>query len=333
MEADRSPCGLLSRTPIIARVFCAPVSLDLEAAQADFAPGSLLPDILTERAPAKINLTLHIVGRRADGYHNLESLVAFSRGGDYADPYPRQASFPLDRRVRRQRPRAALTTILCCARQLISRNAFPAAKLGAFHLVKRLPVAAGLGGGSSDAAAALRLLARANALPLEDPRIFDTAKATGADVPVCLMHRARIMRGVGDELGPLIALPPLIGLLVNPGHPVETKAVFARMKITPGAPTGFGGHPAFVPDMSASTLLAALHKGRNDMEAAACLLAPVISDVLSVLSAAPGCRLSRMSGSGATCFALFKDCRSAARAKKAILQAHPNWWAKVSVLG
>lgn len=291
-----------------------------------------MPDILTERAPAKINLTLHIVGRRADGYHNLESLVAFSRGGDTLTLTPgKPLSLSIEGPAAEASGRVDDNLVLRAAGHFAKR--FPGAKLGAFHLVKRLPVAAGLGGGSSDAAATLRLLARANALPLEDPRIFDTAKATGADVPVCLMHRARIMRGVGDELGPLIMLPPLIGLLVNPGHPVETKAVFARMKITPGAPTGFGAHPVFVPDMFASTLLAALHKGRNDMEAAACLLAPVISDVLSVLSAAPGCRLSRMSGSGATCFALFKDCRSAARAKKAILQAHPNWWAKVSVLG
>ena len=130
-----------------------------------------------------------------------------------------------------------------------------------------------------------------------------------------------------------LALPPLIGLLVNPGVPVETKAVFARMNIAPGSATGFGGHPELDPDMPADALLAALRKGRNDMEAAACLLAPVIGDVLAVLAAAPGCRLARMSGSGATCFALFKDCRSAARAKKAILRAHPSWWAKTCVLG
>ena len=160
-----------------------------------------------------------------------------------------------------------------------------------------------------------------------------TAKATGADVPVCLMSRARMMRGIGDELGPLLALPPLIGLLVNPGEPVETKAVFARMKIAPGEASGFGGHPELYPNMPAEALAAALRKGRNDMEAAACLLAPVIGDVLAVLAAAPGCRLARMSGSGATCFALFKDCRTAARAKKAILRTHPSWWAKVCVLG
>jgi 4-diphosphocytidyl-2-C-methyl-D-erythritol kinase len=291
-----------------------------------------LPNILTERAPAKVNLTLHVVGRRADGWHMLESLVAFSRGGD---SLTFTAGQPLSLSI--EGPAAAAAgrvddnLVLRAAAHFVER--FPDAKLGAFHLVKRLPVAAGLGGGSSDAAAALRLLARANALSIEDPLLFEAAKATGADVPVCLMRRARMMRGVGDELGPLIALPLLIGLLVNPGEPVETKAVFARMKIEPGAATNFGGHQEISRDMPADTLLAALRKGHNDMEAAACLLAPVIGDVLSVLSAAPGCRLSRMSGSGATCFALFKDCRSAARAKKAILKAHPAWWVKACVLG
>ena len=164
-------------------------------------------------------------------------------------------------RVRRLRPRAALKTILCCARQIISPKHFPGAKLGAFHLVKRLPVAAGLGGGSSDAAAALRLLARANAIAIDDPLLFEAAKATGADVPVCLMRRARMMRGVGDELGPLLALPPLIGLLVNPGVPVETKAVFALMKIAPGSATGFGGHPELDPNMPAEHFARSIAQG------------------------------------------------------------------------
>lgn len=291
-----------------------------------------MPSILTERAPAKVNLTLHILGRRADGFHTLESLVAFSRGGDTLTLTQGE---PLGLSI--EGPAASASGSI--ADNLILRAAghfterFPGAKLGAFHLVKRLPVAAGLGGGSSDAAAALRLLARANALAFEDPLLFEAARATGADVPVCLMRRARMMRGVGDELGALLALPPLIGLLVNPGEPVETKAVFSRMKIAPGAATGFGGHPGVYPDMPADALLAALRRSRNDMEPAACLLAPVIGDVLAVLAAAPGCRLTRMSGSGATCFALFKDCRSAARAKKTILRAHPAWWVKTCVLG
>lgn len=290
-----------------------------------------MPHILTERAPAKVNLTLHVLGRRADGFHALESLVAFSRGGD---TLTLDGGKPLGLSI--EGPAAAASgrvddnLVLRAAAHFAKR--FPGAKLGAFHLVKRLPVAAGLGGGSSDAAAALRLLARANAVALDDLLLFDAAKATGADVPVCLMSRARMMRGIGDELGPLLALPPLIGLLVNPGEPVETKAVFARMKIAPGEASGFGGHPELYPNMPAEALAAALRKGRNDMEAAACLLAPVISDVLAVLAAAPGCRLTSMSGSGATCFALFKDCRAAARAKKAILRTHPSWWAKVCVL-
>jgi 4-diphosphocytidyl-2-C-methyl-D-erythritol kinase len=291
-----------------------------------------LPNILTERAPAKVNLTLHVLGRRADGWHTLESLVAFSRGGDTLSlTEGKPLSLSIEGPAAAAAGRVDDNLVLRAAAHFAER--FPGAKLGAFHLVKRLPVAAGLGGGSSDAAAALRLLARANALSIEVPPLFEAAKATGADVPACLMRRARMMRGIGDELGPLLALPPLIGLLVNPGQPVETKAAFAWMKIEPGAATNFGGHQEISRDMPADALLTALRKGRNDMEAAACLLAPVIGDVLSVLSAAPGCHLSRMSGSGATCFALFKDCRSAARAKKAIRQAHPAWWMKACVLG
>jgi 4-diphosphocytidyl-2-C-methyl-D-erythritol kinase len=290
-----------------------------------------LPQTLTERAPAKINLTLHVLGRRADGWHTLESLVVLSRGGD---TLTLTFGEPLSLSV--EGPGAAATgtiednLVLRAARHFAQR--FPGAGLGSFHLVKRLPVAAGLGGGSSDAAAALRLLARANAVSLGDVGVIDAARATGADVPVCLMGRARMMRGVGDELGPLLALPPLIGLLVNPGEPVATKEVFSLMKIAPGAASGFGEHPKLYPGMPAEALIAVLRNGRNDMEAAACLLAPVIGDLLSVLGAAPGCRLARMTGSGATCFALFKDCRSAARAKQAIRRVHPSWWAKTCVL-
>jgi 4-diphosphocytidyl-2-C-methyl-D-erythritol kinase len=292
---------------------------------------SVLPQTLTERAPAKINLTLHVLGRRADGWHTLESLVALSRGGDTLSLTEGESlALSVEGRGAAASGRVEDNLVLRAARHFAER--FPGARLGSFHLVKRLPVAAGLGGGSSDAAAALRLLARANAISTDDVGVMESARATGADVPVCLMGRARMMRGIGDELGPVLALPPLIGLLVNPGAPVATKEVFSLMKIAPGAATGFGGHPKLYPGMPAEALIAALRKGRNDMEAAACLLAPVVGDLLSVLGAAPGCRLARMSGSGATCFALFKDCRSAARAKKAILRAHPSWWAKTGVL-
>ncbi|MGH6839483.1 MAG: 4-(cytidine 5'-diphospho)-2-C-methyl-D-erythritol kinase [Methylocella sp.] len=290
-----------------------------------------MPQTLTERAPAKINLTLHVAGRRADGFHTLESFVAFSRAGDMlrlakGEPLSLSIMGPCAPAIGRVED----NLVVRAAQNFAER--FPTARLGSFHLVKRLPVAAGLGGGSSDAAAALRLLARANAISIDDQGVMEAARKTGADVPICLAKRARMMRGIGDELGPLLALAPLIGLLVNPGERLATKDVFSLMKIAHGAATGFGEHPKLYPNMPPEALTAALRKGRNDMESAACLLAPVIGDVLTVLGAAPGCRLARMSGSGATCFALFKDCRTAARARKAILRAHPSWWARTCVL-
>jgi 4-diphosphocytidyl-2-C-methyl-D-erythritol kinase len=298
-----------------------------------FLPPAPLPQIplpLIERAPAKINLTLHIVGRRADGWHRLESLVAFSRAGDLLS-FTEGDSL----RLSVEGPTAAAAgdvagnIVLRAARHF--GESFPGAKLGSFHLIKRLPVAAGIGGGSSDAAAALRLLARANGVGLDDERLLAAARSTGADVSVCIASRARTMRGLGEELGALLKLPSLFGLIVNPGAPLESRRVYAAMNIAPGADTGFGAHPRLSPGMHAEDLIATLRKGRNDMESAACRLAPIIGDVLAVLSAAPGCRLARMSGSGATCFALFKSCRAAARARKAILRAHPDWWVKSCV--
>lgn len=290
-----------------------------------------MPELLSERAPAKINLTLHIVGRRADGWHQLESLVAFSRGGDQLSlTLGEPLSLSVEGPTALAAGHLADNLVLRAARHFTEQ--FPGAKLGAFRLIKRLPVAAGIGGGSSDAAAALRLLARANGARFDDERLIAAARKTGADVPVCLAARARMMRGVGEELGPLLKLPPLVALVVNPGVPLETKAVFARMNIAAGADANFGAHPALSPGMANEALVAALHKGRNDMEAAACRLAPVVGDVLAILAAAPGSRLARMSGSGATCFALFRDCKAAARARKAIVRAHPNWWVKSCVL-
>ncbi|MGO9672799.1 MAG: 4-(cytidine 5'-diphospho)-2-C-methyl-D-erythritol kinase [Methylocella sp.] len=290
-----------------------------------------MPELLSERAPAKINLTLHVLGRRADGWHRLESLVAFSRTGDRLGLRPGEAlSLSIEGPTAPAAGDVKDNLVLRAARNFGA--AFPQAALGAFHLVKRLPVAAGIGGGSSDAAAALRLLARANGVALDDQRLFEAARETGADVPVCLDARARMMRGLGEELDALLKLPPLVALIVNPGVPLETKAVFARMGLAPSAETGFGPHPKVAPGMAGEELIASLSKGRNDMEAAACRLAPIIGDVLAVLSAAPGCRLARMSGSGATCFALFRDCKAAARARKAILRAHSGWWVKSCVL-
>lgn len=287
---------------------------------------------LVERAPAKINLTLHIIGRRDDGWHELESLVAFTRSGDTLSLMPGPSL-----RLTVDGPTAVAAgdlddnLVVRVARALQRR--VDGLAVGEFHLVKRLPVAAGIGGGSSDAAAALRLLARLNAIALNDPRLTAAAAETGADIPVCLAASARMMTGIGDTLGPRLALPPLPALIVNPGVPLETKTVFKRMDLPPGWHSTASAHPVIADGATPDEVFSLLRRGRNDMEDAACVLAPVVSDVLAVLGSAPGCRLARMSGSGATCFGLFRDCRTAGHAKKAINRVHPGWWVKSVMLG
>lgn len=286
---------------------------------------------LTTRAPAKINLSLHVLRRRADGYHDLESLVAFAGSGD-ALSFTEGPELAL----RVSGPTASSSgadfdnLVLKAARNLAER--VPGLRLGTFELLKRLPVAAGIGGGSSDAAAALRLLAEANRLQPDDPRLFAAAEATGADVPVCLDPQARMMRGIGERLGEPMRLPTVMALLVNPGVKVETRDVFRRMNLKPGEQSDRAAHPNLPEACGRDTLLSVLHATRNDMEDAAGVLAPVIGDVLAVLSSARGCRLARMSGSGATCFGLFENCRAAAQAAKVIRRDHPGWWVKATVL-
>ncbi len=216
--------------------------------------------LLTDRAPAKINLTLHVLGRRADGYHRLESLVAFSRSGDTLSLLPGDAL-----KLSISGPTAPASgdpgdnLVLKAARNLAQR--VEGLRLGAFHLVKNLPVAAGIGGGSSDAAAALRLLARANGLALDDPRLIAAATATGSDVPVCLAAKARMMTGVGESLGPVLDLPALPTLIVNPRQALATKDVFARMNISPGTDTGFGAHPKITNGLDSADARRALEEG------------------------------------------------------------------------
>ncbi|WP_442753819.1 4-(cytidine 5'-diphospho)-2-C-methyl-D-erythritol kinase [Methylocystis sp. JAN1] len=287
--------------------------------------------MLVTRAPAKINLTLHILGRRADGYHELESLVAFSGAGDTLSLIPGPAlSLDISGPTATAAGAGGDNLVLRAARQLAER--IDGLALGAFRLVKRLPVAAGIGGGSSDAAAALRLLARANNIDADDPRLFDAARVTGADVPVCLSGRARVMRGAGETLGPVLRLPLLPAVLINPGVPVETRPVFQRLGLQPGERVAAERLPAIGSGAPSVELLALLAKGRNDLEDAACLQAPVIVDVLSVLRAAKGCKLARMSGSGATCFAIFSTTAAAAKAARAIRMQHPEWWVKTAAL-
>lgn len=287
--------------------------------------------MLVTRAPAKINLTLHILGRRDDGYHELESLVVFSGAGDTLSFSPGGAlSLDVSGPTAPAAGAGDDNLVLRAARNLAER--IDGLTLGAFRLEKRLPVAAGIGGGSSDAAAALRLLARANRLKADDPRLYEAARVTGSDVPVCLAGRARMMRGAGETLGPALRLPLLPAVLVNPGVPVETRPVFARLGLQPGERVEAAAHPIIGDGGSALELLALLSRGRNDLEDPACLQAPVIVDALAVLRAARGCKFARMSGSGATCFALFSTPHAAAKAARAIRTQHPEWWVKTAAL-
>jgi 4-diphosphocytidyl-2-C-methyl-D-erythritol kinase len=290
-----------------------------------------------ERAPAKINLTLHIAGRRPDGYHDLESLVVFARLGDTLSFAPGRALALAVRGPTAQASGAiGDNLVLRAARALAER--VDGLKLGRFELAKRLPVAAGLGGGSADAAAALRLLARANRLAADDPRLLDAARATGADVPVCLDPRPRVMRGIGDVLSGPIDLPRLPAVLVNPGVAVPTKDVFAAWRLhrpeqtTQNSLMDFAAHAAR-PRRKPHEVIEALATCRNDLEASAMSIAPVICDVLDGLRALAGCRLARMSGSGASCFGLFGTARAATAAAHMLRAKNPKWWVRATTLG
>lgn len=304
---------------------------------------------LTDRAPAKVNLSLRVLGRRADGYHELASLVAFAGAADRLSLQPGDelmltltgpGAAELDKagleKVGLEKvglEKAGLEAgadnlVLRAARDLASR--VPGLATGHFILDKRLPVAAGIGGGSADAAAALRLLARANGLSLDDPRLFAAALATGSDVPACLFGRACLMGGRGESLAP-VELPRFGAVLVNPRVPVATSAVFRALALEPGTVRARATPlPAFASRAAALSWLAA---EPNDLEPPARALAPVLDEVEAALAATPDVRLVRMSGSGATMVALYDDCRAAARAGRQVAAARPGWWVKSTVIG
>jgi 4-diphosphocytidyl-2-C-methyl-D-erythritol kinase len=287
--------------------------------------------LLEENAPAKVNLTLRVLGRRADGYHELESLVAFA---DVADRLALAPGRALALEVRG--PNAAQAGADSDNLVLKAANALagliPGLTLGAFALEKKLPVAAGIGGGSTDAAAALRLLARANNLAGDDPRVYAAARATGADVPVCLDPRTRLMRGIGEKLSAPLKLPRLAAVLVNPGVAVATKDVFAGWK--PEAGPGASLDAAALAQLAEPRqFLQFLQSQANDLETPAVALAPVIAEALAALRALPGCAVARMSGSGATCFALMSSAAAAADAAKTMQGKFPDWWVRACALG
>lgn len=271
--------------------------------------------VTVESAPAKVNLALHVRHRRPDGYHALETLFAFADRGDTITVVPADR----DRFVVTGPFAAALTPGEGQVPNLVERAAAAfrdAFAFGACHAItldKHLPIASGIGGGSADAAATLRALARLHAIAPADPRLFVIAEALGADVPACLLGRTTLGTGKGETLLPLAGLAGTPLLLVNPGVAVSTAAVFARWD---GQDRG-----GIAPD---GDLLARAIAGRNDLQPAALALAPVIADVLAGLEAAEGVLLARMSGSGATCFALFDDTAARDRADAAMRSR--GWW-------
>jgi 4-diphosphocytidyl-2-C-methyl-D-erythritol kinase len=286
----------------------------------------------SEPAPAKVNLTLRILGKRADGYHDLESLVVFARLAD-------QVTLTLDAALGLDvdGPTAAAAgdvadnLVLRAARELAGRT--DGLRLGRFALTKHIPVAAGLGGGSSDAAAALRLIMRVNGIAQDNRRVMDAARATGADVPVCLDPRPRVMRGIGDVLSGPLDLPPLPAVLVNPGVPVSTKDVFGKLGLAKGERRGTASDIDAGRLKERATLIDYLVAQPNDLESPAIALQPVIADVLGALAQQGGCLLARMSGSGATCFGLFETEAAAASAAKALSSSQPNWWLAPTLFG
>ena len=290
---------------------------------------------LIEQGRAKVNLSLRVVGRRADGYHDLESVVAFA---DCADRLTLEPGDEL--KLTTTGPLAAACgdtadNLVLKAATLLA-EAVPDLKLGAFALDKVLPVAAGIGGGSADAAAALRLLARLNDLSLDDPRIQKVALATGADVPVCLVSRACDMTGVGEQLLPL-SLPSMPCVMVNPRVPVATKDVFQELGLRNGellvGVTDVIRAPAW-PEEGGSTAdwVAVLERVPNDLEAPALRIQPVIGEVLEALRDSAGVQLARMSGSGATCFAIYGAANEAHAAAERIRRDHPGWWVHAGTL-
>jgi 4-diphosphocytidyl-2-C-methyl-D-erythritol kinase len=296
-------------------------------------PTSVAAAARVEPAPAKVNLTLRVLGARPDGYHEIESLVVFAAVGDALAFTPgRKLGLAVRGPTAVAAGDIADNLVLKAVNALAERTG--GLKVGRFVLSKRLPVAAGLGGGSTDAAAALRLLARHNRIALDDARLMAAARATGADVPVCLDPQPRFMRGIGEVLSGPLRLPALPALLINPRVSVATKNVFAALQ----APSLAHRKPSAVADAEwagggRQELIEFVARHGNDLEPPAIALHPAIAQALAALRALTGCRLARMSGSGASCFGLFDSGRAATAAARALRVAHPQWWIRPTVLG
>jgi 4-diphosphocytidyl-2-C-methyl-D-erythritol kinase len=276
---------------------------------------------VTAFAPAKVNLYLHVLGRRADGYHLVDSLVAFVDIGDRITAKP-AASLSLEVGGPEAPGLGSVgddNLVLRAARLLADHTGIAAD--AALHLEKNLPVAAGIGGGSSDAAAALLALRELWQVSISDKALRELGARLGADVPACLYRRAVWVGGIGERLEPADALPKLGVLLANLRKPLPTASVFAARRLPFSEAARFAPMPH-----DALSLAEALARRRNDLTEAAIGLIPEIGTVLARLAGLPGTMLVRMSGSGATCFALFEGPAEAETARAALAAAEPSWW-------
>lgn len=282
---------------------------------------------ITERARAKVNLTLEVPGRRGDGYHELVSLVAFADIGDDLSLVP-----AVEWGLTVDGPMAAAISgpnLVDQAAQAV-RTCWPGAASGQAHLFKVLPVAAGIGGGSADAAAMLRAIRTLNKGKPDPPDWHQLARGLGADVPVCLACRLTMMQGRGEQLVPVALATRFFAVLVNPMTPLSTARVFANLA-APKLAEGY--RPPPVPDFATrSDVLGYVLQSRNDLEAPALRLAPVIGRLRAMLQSADGCLLARLSGSGPTCFGLFGTANAARAAAEMIANGQPDWWVRDTVL-
>jgi 4-diphosphocytidyl-2-C-methyl-D-erythritol kinase len=287
---------------------------------------------LVEHAAAKINLTLRVLSRRSDGFHEIDSLVVFARLGDELGLVPGEPlGLALHGSSANTVPADENNLVLKATRALAEK--VDGLILGHFTLTKDIPVAAGLGGGSADAAAALRLLAKANRIALDDPRIEAAARSTGADVPACLTSLPRVISGVGDRLSAPLEFPTFAAVLANPGTPLATADVYAQFDRAPAAQAAKMSPPEDGFPRSRNEVIEMLAAHRNDLEEAAIALCPAVAEILAGFRSLPATWLARMSGSGPTCFALFKRLRDATAAARRIGAAHPQWWVRATVLG
>lgn len=272
-------------------------------------------DAVSEAAPAKINLCLHVTGRRLDGYHLLDSLVVFADVADRVFASPARGLSLVVAGPEGAGLQAEPDNLVLRAAQAMG------VADAALILDKRLPIASGIGGGSADAAATLRALFRLTAHPIP-PR--DEVLRLGADVPVCLAGRPARMTGIGERIAPLPALPPMACVLVNPRLPVPTPQVFAALRSRENPPLPDLPTEALDSAQSLAAWLAA--HSRNDLVPPAREVAPILADVQAALEQTPGCLFARMTGSGGTHFGLYATPEAAQAAAETLRAAHPFWW-------